>query len=246
MARDRWPAAGRSRSPEGVDITAASLRDDSVWGVSGSCLVGTPRVGLRPRSTGGTYRLGYSLGALGGEGTQFELGVDAQRREKPDAGRRIQRGGRAGHGGLVDRPGARRADHRRERDVHRPRESRPVWSSRQPATTSGTRTRRFPARPTSSVRTTSSRSRPETSPAGSARSTPRSPKPTRPRPRPSRPRPAPADWFSRSSACINAEGRVAQASLRVQNLTLGTRRRNARPPRRRLPAPPRTRRAGRA
>ena len=31
-------------------------------------------------------------------------------------------------------------------------------------------------------------------------------------------------WFSRSSACINAEDRVAQASVRVQNLTLGTRR----------------------
>ena len=31
-------------------------------------------------------------------------------------------------------------------------------------------------------------------------------------------------WFSRSSACINADGRVAQATVRVQNLTFGTRR----------------------
>ncbi len=31
-------------------------------------------------------------------------------------------------------------------------------------------------------------------------------------------------WLSRSSACINAEGRVSQASLRLQNLTLETRR----------------------
>ena len=31
-------------------------------------------------------------------------------------------------------------------------------------------------------------------------------------------------WFSRSSACINAEGRVSQAINRVQNLTFGTRR----------------------
>ena len=31
-------------------------------------------------------------------------------------------------------------------------------------------------------------------------------------------------WFSCSSACINAAGRVPQASLRVQNLTLGTKR----------------------
>ena len=38
--------------------------------------------------------------------------------------------------------------------------------------------RSFPARPTSIVPPTSSRSRPETSPAGSARSTPRSPRPS--------------------------------------------------------------------
>ena len=31
-------------------------------------------------------------------------------------------------------------------------------------------------------------------------------------------------WFSRSSACINAEGRVSQAVVRVQGLTFGTRR----------------------
>ena len=31
-------------------------------------------------------------------------------------------------------------------------------------------------------------------------------------------------WFSRSSACLNAEGRVAQATVRVQNLTFGTMR----------------------
>ena len=31
-------------------------------------------------------------------------------------------------------------------------------------------------------------------------------------------------WFSRSSACINAEGRVSQAVNRVQGLTFGARR----------------------
>ena len=41
---------------------------------------------------------------------------------------------------------------------------------------------------------------------------------------PSRPRPAPAVWFSRSTACINAEGRVSQAINRVQSLTFGARR----------------------
>ena len=44
----------------------------------GSRLVGTPRVGFATSEYGRDYRLGYSLGALGGEGTQFELGVDAE------------------------------------------------------------------------------------------------------------------------------------------------------------------------
>ncbi len=48
----------------------------------GSRFVGTPRVGVRTSEYGRDYRLGYSLGALGGEGTKFELGVDAQRRER--------------------------------------------------------------------------------------------------------------------------------------------------------------------
>ena len=48
----------------------------------GSRFVGTPRFGVRTSEYGRDYRLGYSLGALGGEGTKFELGVDAQRRER--------------------------------------------------------------------------------------------------------------------------------------------------------------------
>ena len=47
----------------------------------GSRFVGTPRFGVGTTEYGRDYRLGYSLGALGGEGTKFELGVDAQRRE---------------------------------------------------------------------------------------------------------------------------------------------------------------------
>ena len=49
----------------------------------GSRFVGTPRVGVGTSETGRDYRLGYRLGALGGEGTTFELGVEAQRRESP-------------------------------------------------------------------------------------------------------------------------------------------------------------------
>ena len=49
----------------------------------GSRLVGTPRVGIATSEYGRDYRLGYRLGALGGAGTTFEFGVDAQRRESP-------------------------------------------------------------------------------------------------------------------------------------------------------------------
>ena len=49
----------------------------------GSRFVGTPTVGVGTSDMGRDYRLGYSLGALGGAGTTFELGVDAQRRESP-------------------------------------------------------------------------------------------------------------------------------------------------------------------
>ena len=51
----------------------------------GSRFVGTPRVGFASSEYGRDYRLGYSLGMLGGEDLGFELGVDAQRRETPIA-----------------------------------------------------------------------------------------------------------------------------------------------------------------
>ena len=48
----------------------------------GSRFVGTPTFGVGTSESGRDYRLGYRLGALGGAGTTFELGVDAQRRER--------------------------------------------------------------------------------------------------------------------------------------------------------------------
>ena len=48
----------------------------------GSRFVGTPTLGVGTSEYGRDYRLGYRLGALGGEGTTVELGVDAQRRER--------------------------------------------------------------------------------------------------------------------------------------------------------------------
>ncbi len=49
----------------------------------GSRLVGTPRVGFSTSEYGREYRVGYGLGMLERGNVNFELGVDAQRRESP-------------------------------------------------------------------------------------------------------------------------------------------------------------------
>ena len=49
----------------------------------GRRFVGTPTLGVGTSADGRDYRLGYRLGALGGAGTAFELGVEAHRRERP-------------------------------------------------------------------------------------------------------------------------------------------------------------------
>ena len=49
----------------------------------GSRFVGTPRIGFSTSEYGRDYRVGYGLGVLDGESLNFELGVDAQRRESP-------------------------------------------------------------------------------------------------------------------------------------------------------------------
>ena len=51
-----------------------------------SRFVGTPRVGVGTSEMGRDYRLGYSLGALNRGELDVELGVDAQRRERPVPG----------------------------------------------------------------------------------------------------------------------------------------------------------------
>ena len=53
----------------------------------GRRLVGTPRLAVRSSGMGRDYRLGYGLGVLDGGPLRFELGIDAQRREAPLAGR---------------------------------------------------------------------------------------------------------------------------------------------------------------
>ena len=49
----------------------------------GSRFVGTPTFGVGTSESGRDYRLGYRLGALRAEGLDVEVGVDAQRRERP-------------------------------------------------------------------------------------------------------------------------------------------------------------------
>ena len=49
----------------------------------GARFVGTPRVGLMSSAYGRDYRVGYTVGVLDSEDMQFELGVDASRRESP-------------------------------------------------------------------------------------------------------------------------------------------------------------------
>ena len=49
----------------------------------GSRFVGTSRVGFSTSEYGRDYRVGYGLGVLDRESLNFELGVDAQRRESP-------------------------------------------------------------------------------------------------------------------------------------------------------------------
>ena len=52
----------------------------------GSRFVGTPRVGFSAAEYGQDYRVGYGLGVLDRESMNFELGVEAQRRNSPTLG----------------------------------------------------------------------------------------------------------------------------------------------------------------
>ena len=52
----------------------------------GRRFVGTPRVGFSTSEYGQDYRVGYGLGVLDREGLNFELGVEAQRRNSPTLG----------------------------------------------------------------------------------------------------------------------------------------------------------------
>ena len=52
----------------------------------GPAAYGMPRFGIGTSDYGRDYRLGYGLGVLSRESLEFELGVDANRRESPAQG----------------------------------------------------------------------------------------------------------------------------------------------------------------
>ena len=56
------------------------------WLPVGVRFVGTLRVGYSASLDGRDYRVGYALGVLGSQSLQLEVGIDAQRRESPQAG----------------------------------------------------------------------------------------------------------------------------------------------------------------
>ena len=67
----------------------------------GSRFVGTPRIGFGASQYGRDYRLGYGMTLLESGSMSFDLGVDAQRRESPTAGRHQPRDPGPGHRGVV-------------------------------------------------------------------------------------------------------------------------------------------------
>ena len=66
----------------GGHVSGGSVLTDLGYGMAlGDRLIGTPRVGFGTSAMGREYRLGYGVGVLRGEGLEFELGIDAERRE---------------------------------------------------------------------------------------------------------------------------------------------------------------------
>ena len=77
-----------SMGPHQLDGAGGQVNAEVGYGLPvGARFVGTPRVGYASSPYGRDYRVGYALGVLDRQDLQFEVGVDAQRRESPEAGR---------------------------------------------------------------------------------------------------------------------------------------------------------------
>ena len=74
-------------APGGFGAPGQRLDAEVGYGLPvGRRFVGTPRLGVVTSGMGRDYRLGYGLGVLEGGPLNFELGIDAQRREVPLTG----------------------------------------------------------------------------------------------------------------------------------------------------------------
>ena len=67
----------------GEQASAGRVDAELGYGLPVGRFVGIPRVGFGSSAYGRSYQFGYRLGALGVEKLDFELGVDAHRRESP-------------------------------------------------------------------------------------------------------------------------------------------------------------------
>ena len=82
-----WGRETMSEMTRGANAAGNRVDGDVGYGLPlGSRVVGTPRVGLTTSELGQTYRLGYGMTMLDREALNFELGVDAHRRESPMQG----------------------------------------------------------------------------------------------------------------------------------------------------------------
>ena len=97
-----WGQETMAGMAPGVVASGTRLDGEVGYGLPvGRRFVGTPTLGVGTSADGRDYRLGYRLGALGGAGTAFELGVGAQRRERPLQGDTDHAELARAHGALV-------------------------------------------------------------------------------------------------------------------------------------------------
>ena len=86
-AQALWGQETMAGVAPGGPATGGRLEAELGYGMPvGGRFVGMPSFGIGTSDYGRDYRLGYGLGVLSRESLEFELGVDANRRESPAQG----------------------------------------------------------------------------------------------------------------------------------------------------------------
>ena len=86
-AQALWGRETMAGMADGGPAAGGRLEAELGYGMPvGGRLVGTPSFGIGASGHGRDYRVGYGLGVLSKESLEFELGVDANRRESPAQG----------------------------------------------------------------------------------------------------------------------------------------------------------------